>query len=560
MSAAAYRAGEKLYCSYYGETFDFTRKKGVLHSEIILPENTPEEFGNRQFLWDSVENNEKHPKAQLAYSFDIALQNEFSIEENIKLAREFILENFTKKGMIADWAVHQPDKRKGQIPNPHFHVLCPMRKLDKDGKWEAKQKRVYILDENGNRMKDKNGKDRFNAVPTTDWGSPETLRQWRKNWEVKVNDRFREKGLEECFIDSGSYEDRNVDKIPQIHEGAAARRMEEKGIPTDKVKFNKWVKATSEALRKVAEEIRSIREMIRKAKDFIEELKKEVKELMEEDPAPLTVPRLVGEFLEHRNKVAETYKNGQDKARITNLKAIASMYCYVQDKGIVTLDDLKGMIRDYNERSKEPLSNYYRQQERTETAKKWYQDAKAVNETKKTYEEYKGIFFKMRKKKYYEEHKKELNRCFAARSTFSYWEEMPGKKNTESFRKRYLEEKERLDHMESGYRRYKDEAAILREIQKAIKASIEDRKKAGKYAVIARSPEAATESKKESYPEKRESVRAKLDKDKELKRQEKRQLPERHRKKVLTGDYDPGKRRIGYACRSELESELYQDL
>ena len=82
MAAAVYRAGEKLYCDYYGETFDFTRKKGVLHSEIILPENTPEEFRDRQFLWDSVESNEKHPKAQLAYSFDIALQNEFTIEEN----------------------------------------------------------------------------------------------------------------------------------------------------------------------------------------------------------------------------------------------------------------------------------------------------------------------------------------------------------------------------------------------------------------------------------------------------------------------------------------------
>ena len=533
MAAAVYRAGEKLYCDYYGETFDFTRKKGVLHSEIILPENTPEEFRDRQFLWDSVESNEKHPKAQLAYSFDIALQNEFTIEENIKLAREFILENFTKKGMIADWAVHQPDKRKGQIPNPHFHVLCPMRRLNKDGKWEAKQKREYVLDGNGNRVKDRNGKDRFNAVPTTDWGSPESLRKWRKNWEAKVNDKFREKGLESCFIDCGSYEDRNIDKIPQIHEGAAARRMEEKGIPTDKVSYNRWVKATSEALRKVAEEIRSIREMIKRAKCFIEELKKEVKELLEEDPTQLTVPRLVGEYLKHRNKVAETYKYGQDKAKTTNLKAVASMYCYVQDKKIVTLDDLKSAIRDYKERSERPLSAYYRQQERTEEARKLYLDAKAVNETKQVYEEYKCIFFKGRKKKYYEEHKKELDRCFAARNTFSGWEDMPDKKITKSLHKQCMEEKERLDGMESEYRRYKDEAAILREIQKAIKASIEDRKKAGKPSEIARSPKTETEKKKLIKPEDRESVRAKLEKGKDQKRQEERQLSERHKKKSI---------------------------
>ena len=533
LSAAAYRAGEKLYCSYYGETFDFTKKKGVLHSEIILPENTPEEFRDRQFLWDSVESIERHPKAQLAYSFDIALQNEFSIEENTKLAREFIIENFTKKGMIADWAIHQPDKRKDQIPNPHFHVLCPMRRIGKDGKWEAKQRREYVLDENGERVKDRNGKDRFNAVPTTDWGSPETLREWRKNWEIKVNEMFSKKGFAECFINSGSYVDRNIDKIPQIHEGAAARRMEEKGIPADKVRYNKWVKATSEALRKVAEEIRSIREMIRKAKDFIEVLKKEVTELMKEDPTPLTVPRLVSEYLEHRNKVADTYKYGKDKAKTTNLKTVASMYCYVQDKGIVTLDDLNREIGNYNKRSQDPLSDYYRQKEKTETAKKWYLDARTVNETKKIYAEYKGIFFKMRKKKYYEEHKKELDRCFAARRTFSDWEEMPDRKTTEHFRKEYMAEKEMLDNMETGYKRCKEEAEILKEIQKAVKASIEDRKKAGRFAEVARSTEANTESKKAKNPKERESVRTKLEKGMEQKRLEESQLPKRRKKKSI---------------------------
>ena len=64
--------------------------------------------------------------AQLAYSFDIALQNEFSLEENIALARQFLLENFVSRGMVVDFAVHQPDREDGGIPNPHFHVLCPI--------------------------------------------------------------------------------------------------------------------------------------------------------------------------------------------------------------------------------------------------------------------------------------------------------------------------------------------------------------------------------------------------------------------------------------------------
>ena len=90
MPAAAYRAGECLYSDYYGEYSDYTRKGGVICSEILLPPHAPLEYQDRATLWNTVEQVEKHKKAQLAYSFDIALQNELSMEENIALAREFV--------------------------------------------------------------------------------------------------------------------------------------------------------------------------------------------------------------------------------------------------------------------------------------------------------------------------------------------------------------------------------------------------------------------------------------------------------------------------------------
>ena len=92
-----------------------------------------------------MEKTEEHPKAQLAYSYDIALQNELTLEENIGLARRFLLEQFVSRGMICDFAVHTPDP-KGGIPNPHFHVLCPMRPMNPDGTWGNKQKRDYVVD------------------------------------------------------------------------------------------------------------------------------------------------------------------------------------------------------------------------------------------------------------------------------------------------------------------------------------------------------------------------------------------------------------------------------
>ena len=93
IAAAAYRAGERLQDHYYGEYADYTAKGGVVYTEIIAPDYVPESFHDRETLWNAVEKVEKHPKAQLAYSFDFALMNEFSMEENIILAKRFINEN-----------------------------------------------------------------------------------------------------------------------------------------------------------------------------------------------------------------------------------------------------------------------------------------------------------------------------------------------------------------------------------------------------------------------------------------------------------------------------------
>ena len=98
IAAAAYRAGECLYSDYYGEYSDYTRKGGVICSEILLPPHAPLEYQDRATLWNTVEQVEKHKKAQLAYSFDIALQNELSMEENIALAREFVQRCLVDKG------------------------------------------------------------------------------------------------------------------------------------------------------------------------------------------------------------------------------------------------------------------------------------------------------------------------------------------------------------------------------------------------------------------------------------------------------------------------------
>ena len=283
VAAAAYRSGEKLHSEYYGEDSDYTRKGGVICSEILLPPQAPPSFSDRETLWNAVEKVERGKRAQLAYSFDIALQNEFSMQENIELARHFLLEQCVSRGMVADYAIHQPDKKDGGIQNPHFHVMCPIRPIEPDGKWGNKQRREYVLDEQGERIRDEAGNYVFNAVPTTDWGKPETLEFWREQWAQLCNTRFAEKGLD-CRIDHRSYERQGVEQIPTQHEGPTVRAMEAKGIRTNKGDLNRWIRKTNAMFREAKQKIAALI-------DWLKEVKAELSK-----PQPPTLVELLSAY------------------------------------------------------------------------------------------------------------------------------------------------------------------------------------------------------------------------------------------------------------------------
>ena len=326
MAAAAYRAGEKLHSEYYGEDSDYTRKGGVICSEILLPSHAPSEYADRETLWNAVEKAERGKKAQLAYSFDIALQNEFSMQENIDLARQFLSDNFVSRGMVVDFAVHQPDKEDGGISNPHFHVMCPIRPIEPDGRWGNKQRREYVLDEHGERVLDEAGNYVFNAVPTTDWGKPETLEAWRQAWADLCNAKFVEKGLD-CRIDHRSFARQGVEQIPTQHEGPTVRAMEAKGVRTDKGDLNRFIRKTNALLREAKEKIAAL---IGWLKDVKAELAK---------PQPPTLNDLLALHCANRNKGA--YSN---KAKNANLQRYAEAFSFLQSKNLYTVDDLENTL------------------------------------------------------------------------------------------------------------------------------------------------------------------------------------------------------------------------
>ena len=151
VASAAYRSGERLYNDETGIFHDFTRKDGVVMNEILLPENAPLRFLEREVLWNEVQKIEKRSDAQFARDIEVSLPMEMKRDEQIACVRAYIQENFVSKGMIADWALH--DKGDG---NPHAHIMLTMRGIDDHEQWLQKQKSVFAnsRDEQGRAIYD----------------------------------------------------------------------------------------------------------------------------------------------------------------------------------------------------------------------------------------------------------------------------------------------------------------------------------------------------------------------------------------------------------------------
>lgn len=396
VGAAAYRAGEKLYDDYYGVTQDYSRKRGVVYSEIMLPPNAPERLQDRQTLWNEVETIEKHPKAQLAHSFEFALQNELTIEENIAIARKFVQENFLARGMIVDMSVHDPPRGDPDEPdNPHVHVICPIRPLNENGEWGAKQRREYLKDEQGNPILDKKGKPKFRAVPTTDWSSKETLKEYRKNWCDLVNAVFEEKGIPER-IDHRSYQEQGIDLIPTIHEGVSVRQMEAKGISTEK-------RALNNLIRYINRLMVELRKLVEWSQNKKEQISREIEKLENS-----TLIDLLQNYYDERNAVADTFQYGTQKAKLSNLKDFAETITFMESRGITTQEKLDELITDLEQELAQVKASISEKSERLKEVQNLIRMNKIYQETMPIHNEY--VKKKFGKKKFQEEHKKELNK------------------------------------------------------------------------------------------------------------------------------------------------------
>lgn len=250
VASSAYRSGEKLMDDRTGLIHDFTKKSGVVFTEVSLPAHAPPEYADRNVLWNAVEKVEKKSIAQLAREIEVALPKELSRECQIEIVRRYVQENFVSVGMCADWALH--DKGDG---NPHAHIMLTMRGIKPDGSWAQKEKKIYALDEEGNRIplidpatgEQKLGKRNEKlwkriTVEPNDWNDHSKAEIWRKSWADICNEYL---SLEQQ-IDHRSYKRQELDLEPTIHEGYRARKMEKAGFVSNRCEYNRIVRKLNE--------------------------------------------------------------------------------------------------------------------------------------------------------------------------------------------------------------------------------------------------------------------------------------------------------------------------
>ncbi|MGO8454692.1 Ti-type conjugative transfer relaxase TraA [Rhizobium ruizarguesonis] len=222
--SAAYRHCAKMDYEREARTIDYTRKRGLLHEEFVIPTGAPTWLramiadrsvsGASEAFWNKVEAFEKRSDSQLAKDLTIALPIELSAEQNVALVRDFVERHITSKGMVADWVYHD-------VPgNPHVHLMTTLRPLTEDG---FGAKKIAVASPDGNPMRNDAGKIVYEL-----WaGSADDFNAVRDGWFACQNRHLALAGLD-IRVDGRSFEKQGIELTPTIHLGVGTKAIDRK--------------------------------------------------------------------------------------------------------------------------------------------------------------------------------------------------------------------------------------------------------------------------------------------------------------------------------------------
>ena len=345
VAGAAYQSGENLFSEYDQKHKNYTRKEGVVYTEIMLPANAPPEYADRETLWNSAESCEKQWNSQLARRFVLALPREVPMEMYPQMIRDYCEEHFVSKGMCCDFAIHDPYP-PGH--NPHCHAMLTLRAIDENGKWLPKSRKVYDLDENGERIKLPSGNWKSHKENTVDWNEQYHGEEWRHGWEVVQNQYLELSGSPER-VDLRSYKRQGLDVVPTVHMGVAITQMERRGIETNIGNLNRDIKTANSLMNSIRKTINSLREWI----SAILEVRKEILAELEAEKTSPNLALLLHDYMNLRKAERSDWSQyGKQKGTVTDMKAVASVISYLQSHEIFTLENLDEALQDLNGRAK----------------------------------------------------------------------------------------------------------------------------------------------------------------------------------------------------------------
>lgn len=268
-ASCAYRSGEKIVDRQTGEIHDYTKKQGVIHTNVITPKSINIENIDREDLWNMAEQSEKRKDARVAREFVIALPHEIPATSQKKIAEEFASYLCDRYGVVADLAIHEPSKG-GDDKNVHAHIMVTTRKVEID-------------QENGVKLTDKSTLELSNSKRKTLGlkGTQEDIKEIREQWATIANRELKREGIKER-IDHRSYADQEKDQIPTKHEGVVVTELRRKGQIVGVAKLNEEIKEENLIIKSI-----KIEEQENRKPSFLERIGIRKVEKIEDDLPPI---------------------------------------------------------------------------------------------------------------------------------------------------------------------------------------------------------------------------------------------------------------------------------
>lgn len=400
VAGAAYQSGETLFSEYDQKRKSYKNKQGILYTEIMLPSHAPAEYADRSTLWNAVEAVENQWNSQLARRFVITFPRELPQEIYPEMAREYCQKYFVDRGMICDFAIHDTKNN-----NPHAHVMLTMRPLDEQGKWLPKSRKVYDLDESGQRIRLPSGNWKSHKESTVDWNEQYNAEIWRSGWAEIQNKYLEEAGRPER-VDLRSYERQGIDQIPTVHMGAAVTQMERRGIETNIGNLNRDIKAANSMMASIRRTIQSLAEWIA---DIAEATREALAEIKAESEAP-TLAGLLSQYLNLRREERRDWSRyGQNKGSLADVQAVAKAVGYLREHNLITLQNLDDALKEAGGRAMEIRKSTKVAESRMKTIAQIQKAVSVCMEHKSVHNKYVKIGWKAAQTVYAERHQDSLD-------------------------------------------------------------------------------------------------------------------------------------------------------